>query len=185
MKLVAIVGMAGSGKSELSKLFENKGYHKIRFGDITEDIIKKKGLDLNEDNEKKVREGLRKEYGMDAYARHNLPKIQEALQKHDVIIDGLYSWEEYLFLKEKFGKNIVVLAIYAQPEERYERLVDRETRALTKEQARARDKSEVENLHKAGPIAMADYTITNVGTLYDLSESFEKFMEWMHEEDEI
>ena len=36
MKVVSIVGMAGSGKSEVAKVFENNGYEKVRFGDITD-----------------------------------------------------------------------------------------------------------------------------------------------------
>ncbi|MEM2138919.1 MAG: AAA family ATPase [Candidatus Woesearchaeota archaeon] len=183
MKLIAIVGMTGSGKSELSKFFEKEGYKKIRFGDITEEIIKQKGLDVNETNEKAVRESLRKEYGMSAYAKLNLPKIEELLKKNNVIIDGLYSWEEYVFLKEKFP-FMVVLAIYSPPETRYERLTEREYRSLTKEQSRNRDKSEIENLNKAAPIAMADYTILNVGTLYDLEINFKKFLEWLNELEE-
>lgn len=183
MKLIAIVGMTGSGKSELSKLFEKNNYLKIRFGDITEEILKEKNMDINEKNEKIVRENIRKEYGMSAYAKLNLPKIEELLKKGDVIIDGLYSWEEYLFLKEKFPK-MIVLAIYAPPETRYERLTDREIRGLTREQSILRDKSEIENLNKAAPIAMADYTILNVGTLYDLELNFKKFLEWLNEYEE-
>jgi dephospho-CoA kinase len=121
---------------------------------------------------------------MEAYAKLNLPKIEESIKKNNVIIDGLYSWEEYLFLKSKFGKELIVLAIYSPPDMRYERLVDREVRPLTMEQARARDKVEIENSNKAPPIAMADYTILNVSTMYDLKNNTDKFFEWMKEMDE-
>ncbi len=185
MKLIAIVGMAGSGKSELAKFFEDTGYRKIRFGDITDEVLKQRNMPVNEENEKKIREALRKEYGMEAYARLNLPKIEEAVKKSNVIIDGLYSWEEYSLLKNKFGKSLIVLGIYAPPDTRYDRLVDREIRPLTKDQSRGRDKVEIENLNKAAPIAMADYTILNVGTLFDLKDKFDKFIEWTQEEEEV
>jgi dephospho-CoA kinase len=184
MKVIALVGMAGSGKSEFSRFFEKKGFKRIRFGDITEEIIKQKGLDVNEANEKIVRESLRKEYGMAAYAKMNLPKIEEALKTGNVIADGLYSWEEYVLLKEKFKKELIVVALYSPPEMRYERLVDREVRGLTREQSVSRDKGEIENLNKGGPIAMAEYTVLNVGTIYDLQNKFDEFMEWMNEEEE-
>ena len=183
MKIIAVVGMAGSGKSEFSGLFD-KNYTRIRFGDITDELIRKKGLDINEENEKKIREALRKEYGMEAYAKLNLPRIEEAVQKSNVVIDGLYSWEEYILLKNKYGQNLVIVAIYAPPEMRYERLNDREIRPLTSEQSRGRDRIEIENLNKAPPIAMADYTVLNVGTLYDLKDKFDQFIEWLREEDE-
>ena len=59
MKVVAIVGMAGSGKSEVARQFEKTGYIRIRFGDITDEEVKKRGLPLNEENERQVREQLR------------------------------------------------------------------------------------------------------------------------------
>ena len=182
MKLIAIVGMAGSGKSELANLFGESGFTIIRFGDITDEILIKKGLEINEENEKKARENLRDEHGMAAYAKLNLEKIEDALKNNHVVIDGLYSWEEYLFLKEKF-RHIITLAVYAPPDARYERLVDREVRPLIKEQSRKRDVKEIENLNKSGPIAMADYTIFNVSTLFDLKDNLGKFIEWMKTED--
>ncbi|NTV23905.1 MAG: AAA family ATPase [Nanoarchaeota archaeon] len=181
MKIIAIVGMTGSGKSELTKLFADAGYHKIRFGDVTEKVLKERGLEINEQNERSVRESLRKQYGMDAYAKLNLLRIEEEMSKHKVVIDGLYSWEEYQFLKSKFGKSLLVLAIFAAPESRYERLVDRDIRPLTKDQSRNRDVVEIENLNKAAPIAMADYTLLNTGTLFDLKESFDEFIEYLEE----
>ncbi len=183
MKIIAIVGMAGSGKSEVTKLIEDQGYRKIRFGRITDEILEKRGLALTEENEKKVREQLREEHGMAAYAKMNLPKIGKAIEQSDVILDGVYSWEEYLMLKEHYP-DMIVLAVYAPPELRYERLLDRDVRPLTREQGMSRDKTEIENLHKAAPIAMADYTLINAGTMYDLKNNLDKFLEWMKEKEE-
>ncbi len=89
MRVVAIVGMAGSGKSEVAHQFEKSGYVRIRFGDITDAEVKKRGLELNEANERQVREQLRKEHGMAAYAKLNLPRIDKTLKKSDVVVDGL------------------------------------------------------------------------------------------------
>ena len=46
MKIVSIVGMAGSGKSEVAKILERNGFSRIRFGDITDAEVKKRGLSL-------------------------------------------------------------------------------------------------------------------------------------------
>ncbi len=61
MKVIAIVGMTGAGKSEVSRLFAENGFTPIRFGDVTDNEIKKRGLKLNEDNERHIRELLRRE----------------------------------------------------------------------------------------------------------------------------
>ncbi|MBN1190544.1 MAG: AAA family ATPase [Dehalococcoidales bacterium] len=160
-KVVAIVGMPGSGKSEAAGFFEEKGFIRVRFGDITDDEIKKRGLEPGENSERYCRELLRKEMGMAAYAVLVRPRIDAALEKADVVADGLYSWEEYLSFKSHYGDRFFVVAIFSSPQMRYSRLTKRTVRPLTMEEATRRDISEIENLNKGGPIAMANYTIIN------------------------
>ena len=118
---------------------------------------------------------------MAGYAKLNLPKITEAIKTNDVIIDGLYSWEEYLVLKEQFGDRLIVLAIYSPPKQRYERLAKRTFRPLSIEDAKNRDRVEIENSNKAPPISMADFTILNTGSYDDLKNEYNKFMGWLNE----
>ncbi len=168
MKVVSIVGMAGSGKSEVAKIFENNGFAKVRFGDITDREIKERGLQLNEENERYVRQQLRKAHGMSAYAKLSLSGIDHLLKSIDVVVDGLYSWEEYTLLKGNYGDRFVVVAVWASPKTRYERLAKRPIRPLTADEAVSRDIAEIEDTNKGGPIAMADFTITNESSLEDL-----------------
>lgn len=176
MKVVSIVGMAGSGKSEVAKVFEESGFRRIRFGDITDEEIKKKGLELNEENERLIRQQLRKEHGMAAYAKLNLSKIDAFLNSSDVVIDGLYSWEEYAVLKSRYGDNFRVVAVWASPKVRYERLPKRPVRPLKIEEALSRDIAELENTNKGGPIAMADFTIINDSSLGYLKRQAKKII---------
>ena len=176
MKVVSIVGMPGSGKSEVARTFEQNDFIRIRFGDITDEEIKKRGLTLNEKNERFTRELLRQEHGMDAYAKLNLPKIDSARERSDVVIDGLYSWEEYTFLKTHYGEDFFTLAVWASPGTRYNRLNNRSNRKLTREEAASRDRAEIENVNKGGPIAMADFTIVNESSLTDLKNEVERII---------
>jgi len=173
-KIIALVGMPGTGKSVVSDFFELQGYASIYFGGVTMDTMQDKGLEPNEENEKRVREELRKKHGMAAYAILNLPKIDEALKGGNVIVDGLYSWSEYKVLKERFGAQLVVLAIASPRADRYARLAKRKIRPLSEEQATSRDYAEIENLEKGGPIAIADLTIINDGTIKDLVNRLEE-----------
>lgn len=170
MKVAALVGMPGSGKSEVARVFQKHGYASVRFGDITDEEVKRLGLKLDEGNERLVREGLRREHGMAAYAILNLPRIEAALQKSNVVIDGLYSWEEYKYLKERLGSRLHIVAVWSPPGARYARLSTRTVRPLGAAQARERDYAEIENVNKGGPIAMADYTISNDSTLDGLTK---------------
>ena len=146
-KIICVVGMPGSGKSIVSDELVGQGFAYLRFGQITIDKIKKDGLKVNENNERKVREGFRKKHGMGAFAVLNIPKIDELLKKSNVVGDGLYSWSEYKILKEKYGDSMYVVAVYAPPELRYQRLENRAVendekgrfRSLAKSEAKARD----------------------------------------------
>jgi len=176
MKVVAIVGMTGAGKSEVARVFEEHGFKKVRFGDITDEELKNRGLESNEENERYIRQQLREKHGMAAYAKLNLPKIDDLLKSSDVVVDGLYSWEEYILLKERYGKKLSVLAVWASPATRYARLAQRAERPLTLEEAASRDKSEIENINKGGPIAIADFTIINEASLGEMEKETERVL---------
>jgi dephospho-CoA kinase len=177
MKIIAIVGMAGAGKSEVTRVFEQAGWVRVRFGDITDEEVGKRGMPLNETSERFVREALRAKHGMAAYAKLSIARIDKALEKSNVVVDGLYSWEEYLLMKKRYGEQLALVAVWASPRKRYFRLSIREVRQLTREEAAARDKAEVENLNKGGPIVMADYTLTNESTLANLRKQAKRLIE--------
>ncbi len=181
-KFIALVGMAGSGKSVVADELIRRGYHFFRFGQITMDILMERGLEVNELNERNIRENVRKEHGMGAYALLNIPKIENFLTTGNVVGDGLYSWSEYKILKEKFGDLMFVIAVYAPPQLRYKRLSQRlqtkedkniRNRQMTPEQAKGRDFAEIENIEKAGPIAMADYTVVNTDSINNLLDQLD------------
>ena len=176
MKVVAIVGMAGAGKSEVARVFEEYGFKKVRFGDVTDAELKNRGLEPKEENERYIREQLREKHGMAAYAKLNLPRIDSLLKSSDVVVDGLYSWEEYTLLKACYGERFSVLAVWSSPATRHARLTHRAKRPLTLEEAASRDKSEIENSNKGGPIAMADFTILNETSLEELKRETKRVL---------
>ena len=176
MKVVSIVGMAGSGKSEVARVFENAGFAKVRFGEITDEEIRRRGLDLNEKNERLVRQQLRTEHGTAAYAKLSLPKIDRLLESGSAVVDGLYSWEEYTLMKNRYGERFAVVAVWASPETRHQRLAKRPIRPLTREEAASRDVAEIQNLNKGGPIAMADFTILNESSMETLERETKKVL---------
>ena len=167
-KIMAIVGMCGSGKSVACEFLEKKGFEKVYFGGVTLEKLKEEGLEVTPENEKYMREKLRNELGMGAYAIVLLPKIKELSNKSNVVLDGLYSWDELKILQEEFKERLTTIALIVDKKLRYERLSIRPVRPFTKEKANERDISEIENIAKAGPIAYADYYIDNNKTINDL-----------------
>lgn len=175
-KLYAIVGMCGSGKSIASDYLVEKGFNKVYFGGVTMDKLKEENLEVNPENEKMMREKLRRELGMGAFAILLLPKIKEYIEKGDTVLDGVYSYDEVKILKENFT-NLKIIAIVCDKDIRYNRLSIRDIRPLTNEEANARDIAEVENIAKAPPIALADYYILNNGTIEEYKSRLEEIIE--------
>ena len=192
-KLICLSGMCGAGKSEVSDyLMKKKKFGFVRFGQIVMDKIIDLAKEPNESLEREIRESFRKELGMAAFAILNIPKFDKLLVDGDVVGDGLMSWEEYVELKKKYKDDIIVIAVYAPPKIRYSRLESRSDqhqgdkskrfRDFTKEEAASRDRAEIENLHKAGPIAMADYTLINTLSLKELHKQIDVIIEEIYDE---
>jgi dephospho-CoA kinase len=121
--ILAIVGLPGAGKSEAAEFYAKKNLPVISFGKIVNDYIDEHKLEHTEKIHKKVREDLRVKHGRQAFAVLNEKKINEALKTNNiVIIDGMRSWEEYLYLKESLKKTrVFILALHAAKHLRYER----------------------------------------------------------------
>ncbi len=182
-KIVAIVGMAGSGKGTATDHLEALGYKKVHFGGMVYDEVARRGLDIVA-NEREVREDMRRQGGPAVLAIRAGEKAEEyfASGAQTVILDGLYSWSEYKHLKEKYGEDMITIAIFTPSQVRYERVVARRDsqRAYTLEQVKKRDYEEIENLEKGGPIAMADFTMTNSETPQSLTDEIDGLFRGLH-----
>jgi dephospho-CoA kinase len=178
--IIAIVGMAGAGKSAATRYVLKKyGWPKVYFGEATFDRLKKEGLDVNYKNERYIREKIREEMGMAAYAKLALPKIRSYLETYDaVLLESLYSWEEYKTIKDEYGDEFRVLAIYSSPDTRFERLKNRQRERPIKneEEFKTRDRTEIEGTNKGGPIAVADWTVINEYNLNHLHNQVDGFL---------
>ncbi len=174
---LVVVGMCGSGKSSVAAHLKRRGWPVVRFGDITMRELQRRDLPVSEANERLVREELRAAKGMDAYAQELLPIIRDHLSRGPLVLDGLYSWSEYKYLFERLGSRLVVLAVTAPRGLRYARLAARPERPLSAEEALSRDIAEIEALEKGGPIAIADYTVLNTGSIADLEAAVDELLD--------
>ena len=176
--IIAVVGLIGSGKTEATRCFVERGFFRVGFNEVFYEAFQASGLEYNEPNERKIREQLRREFGMGVMAIKSLPKIDAArAEGKRIVVERLYSWDEYKIMKEKFRDDFRVLAIYAPPAMRYERLRTRAVRPLDRDSARSRDHAEIEQLEKAGPIAMADWMIQNIGTKEEFVRDVERVID--------
>jgi len=176
--IIAILGLPGAGKTEvIDYLMKKNNWPKVYFGDVTFDELKARGLEINEKNERLVREDLRAKYGRLHYASKVVEKIENLKNEQYILVESLYDWSEYLLFKKQFGDQFMTIAIYTSPKVRYERLGKRQVRPLTAEEAQSRDYSQIENIFQAGPIAMANFTVNNDGTFEELYQQIDDIIE--------
>ena len=177
-RILALVGMTGSGKTMCAEHLEKRGYFQFRFGSIVTNEVERRGWKINPQNEQTVRLEFRKNEGMDVMAKRALPKLTDALDSQQtIIIDGLYSFSEYKTLSKEFPDSMLVVAVTAPRHLRYERLTTRPIRPLTADEAQNRDWQEIETMEKGGPIAIADYTLVNNGTSDELLAELDGLLE--------
>lgn len=171
--IIALVGLPGAGKTDASDFFNEKGFPVIHFGKIINDYIDKKGLEHTEDVHKKTREELREKLGKEALAVLNLEKIENAFKTDQVIvIDGMRSWEEYLYLKDHLKKTrIYIVNIYADKKVRYHRAAHRIDRK--NQFGEERDINELIGTNMGPTIAFADFVVKNNFSKDDFSDKLE------------
>lgn len=180
-RALALVGMPGSGKTLCAKHLEKQGFFQYRFGGIVVDEVVRRGWSITPENERIVREELRRQDGMAAIAIRALPYLKAALESRpSLIIDGLYSFSEYKLLHSELGGLMVVVAVISPRHLRYQRLADRPERPLTRDEAERRDYQEIETLEKGGPIAMADYFLMNDGLPETLLSALDELVRSLH-----
>jgi len=179
VKIIAFVGLAGSGKSTAVDYLTEKGYPKVYFGGVVLDEVKKRGLELTQENEQPIREELRAKEGKDFVVRRIIQQTRDLIGagQHRIVADGLYSWTEYKALKHEFPGELTVVAIVAPKHLRQHRMANRPIRPLTAAQLDQRDWAEIENIEKGGPIAIADYYAMNDGDLAHLHQQVDAILE--------
>lgn len=179
MRLLALVGMPGAGKTEAVEYIASKGWPKVYFGGIVYEEMDKAGIEITPESQQAFREQLRAQKGKDYIARRAIEEIRKliAAGQHNIVLDGVYSWSEYKALKHEFHHEFGVVAVVAPKHIRHHRLANRPKRPFTEEEAIHRDFTEIENIEKGGPIAIADHYVVNDGSLENLHKKIDDIMQ--------
>ena len=176
-KVIAIVGMPGSGKSTASDCAKEMELVIIVMGDVVREEVSKRGLEPTPDNIGRIMLSLRKEEGLGVIAKRCCEKILKA-KSETVIVEGIRSLDEVEEFKKSFS-NFKIVAIHTSPETRFQRLHNRgrsddpESRKIFLE----RDNRELK-VGIGSAIAMADRVIVNEGSFNEFkSEVYKLFKE--------
>ena len=180
VKILALVGMSGSGKSVAVDYLTDKGYPKVYFGGMIYKEMAKRGIERSEDGEteKAFREMIRETEGKDWVVKQVIAEAKDLINagQKRIILDGVYSWTEYKALKHEFPTCLTFIGVVVDKKLRYDRVAMRPDRPFDITAIRERDRSEIENLEKGGPIAAADYYILNNGTIDDMKKRLDEIL---------
>lgn len=170
VKIIAFVGLAGAGKSSAVEYVAGKGFPKIYFGGIIYAAMDEAGIEITPESQQVFREEIREREGKDFVVRQVIKQANDLIESGQkrILLDGLYTWTEYKILKHEFPGELSVIAVVTPRRLRHRRLATRPERPFTAKEATERDWTEIENLEKGGPIAIADYYIHNDGELTTL-----------------
>ncbi|HEX6416123.1 MAG TPA: AAA family ATPase [Candidatus Saccharimonadales bacterium] len=179
VKIIAFVGLAGSGKSTAVDYLTHKGYPKVYFGGVIYDAMREAGIEITPESQTTFREEIRKQEGNDFVVKRIIKQIRGLIDagQHRIIADGLYTWSEYKIMKHEFPGELTVVAVVAPRHVRHHRLANRPERPFTEAEASTRDWTEIENLEKGGPIAIADHYLMNDGDMEHLHKQIDKELE--------
>lgn len=165
--VIGIVGLTGSGKTEVAKVASKFDIPCVRMGDVVWAEVKRRGLKLNEATVGAVANEFRRQDGPAAIAIRCIPLIEgRSKGKRAVVVDGIRSSAEVEEFRGAFGTRFHLLAVSASEQKRYSRIAARERaddiRSL--EAFREKDARELSwGLSEA--LASPDFTLVNEGAL--------------------
>lgn len=174
MKAIIIAGMAGAGKTELARYCKSLGLPVIQMGDLVREKVRSLSMAMTGKNIARVANEERLKLGSDVWARRAAKKVGSG----NTVIDGTRSEAEVAHFRSNFGKDAVVVAVYASANTRYERLKarNREDVPLTLGEFEERDRREL-GWGLGNVIALSDRTVGNEGTIDELKEKINELLD--------
>lgn len=178
-KIVAFVGLPGSGKSTAVDYLTKKNLPKIYLGGIIYQAMEDAGIEITFESQQAFREEIREREGKDFVAKRAIEQIKNLVDagQKQIVVDGIYTWTEYKMFKRAFPGELTVIAIVTPKPLRKRRLEQRPERSMSSQEVDQRDWAEIENLEKGGPIAIADYFIHNDSNIDKLHEQIDTVLE--------
>jgi dephospho-CoA kinase len=182
MKIIGITGTLASGKTSVKDFFlSHFSSYFISLSDIIKEEVLKEGREVKRETLIEKGNELRKKYGNQILVEVAILTLPQNLEKELIIIDGIRNPGEVAYLKEKFGKDFILIGVDAPRELRFKRLMERGKEGDPKsfEEFIEMDKTDFgENQPEYGQkvgecLKLADYLIINDGTMDELNKKLE------------
>lgn len=185
---IGLTGYLATGKGVIANLLKEKGFSYASLSDVVREQATSQGLERTRENLIKVGNELRKEHEASYFAKKIVEKVNTENDK-DWVIDGI---RNPLEVKELQKLNMFYLiGISSSPETIVKRVLSRKRDGDSMTEEKIIEKIDIEK-GKGQPadgqqvekcIDMSDYMIMNEGTVDDLKNKVEHFLNLLAGED--
>ena len=180
-ELIGLTGRMASGKGEVIKILEQKGYQKTSLSDMVRAEVKRQGKEVTRSQMQDIGNGLRVSGGAGILGK----LIKESIEKSDQlnwVIDGIRNPAEIKFLRElpgffligvEAGETILLNRIKNRGRDT-DNVSDEEIKAVLKREWGVGEPLEGQRVGDC--IKEADFLITNDGSIEELNINIEKIL---------
>jgi len=175
--VVAVVGMPGCGKGELSALVKAAGIPVFSMGDMIRDEVEARNLEGDPHVFGRVAQELRDEFGYGVLASRLAPYIESSLvDSQMVLIEGMRGVDERDIFLEHWPDSLRVIAVVVEADIRFNRISAR-GRAEDGDRAAFNERDRRELSWGVGElIAGADWSLDNSGDLETFNNLSEQWL---------
>ncbi|MBX2866612.1 AAA family ATPase [Candidatus Kaiserbacteria bacterium] len=179
--IIGITGTDGAGKGTVVRyLVEQKGFTHYSVRDYILEEMKRRGVEHTRNQMRLIGNALREEFGNDVMIKKPLAQMQKD-GVENVVIESIRAVAEAEKLKEAGG---ILIAVDADQKIRYERVQERRSSSdkvsfeefVRHEELESNDPAP-HGLQKQKVIGMADYIISNDGTVEELNVQTERVLQ--------
>lgn len=179
MRIIGVVGQNGSGKDEVVKhLRDRHGIPFLSSGDMVRALAANRGLEATRENLGRLTDEEFRQYGPGIFIRRVAETIT-ARGWQQAGITGIRSPDDLTILRGAFGPGLTIIDVYVtDPRLRFERMTRRgEGRdPLDFRQFLAQDEAEEKRFRLKETAALADFHLSNDGSLDDLRRALEELL---------
>jgi len=183
MKIIGITGTLASGKTSVRDFFlSHFSSYFISLSDIIREELVKEGKELKRENFVEKGNELRRKYGSHILAEVAILTLPKLSDKQIIVIDGIRNPDEVNYLRKRFGKNFVLIAVDAPKEIRFKRLLERKKEGDPKTFEEFLEMDEIDvgrNQPEYGQrvydcLRLADYLIVNDSSIEEFNKKLEE-----------
>ncbi len=171
MLVVAVVGLARSGKDTVAGFFEKEGFvHFDFFRNVMIPLMEEQGIPATKENAYSFGNQMRAKFGMGVFGE----KMAQLLKGHErVVVTGARSLEELKPL-EQMASRFFIVRVEALDSKRFERRTELDP--VDSKDFFTRDKDDIERKGLSNVLKAADFVIENNSTLLDLESRVKALM---------